>query len=315
MEADANLRLTCGSVTLTKLPRCCGVYRFLNADARPLYIGKSIDLGARINSHFAQAKGTGRVRGMLQSVEGIDCELTAGELGALLIENAAIKAEAPLYNQAQKRSRRLWTQRLKRDARGFLQVQLSDFCPDSLAAESVYGLFRSQTHLKKTLRLLARDQKLCLRILGLERGTGTCFARQIGHCAGACIGAETPDEHNARLVRALEKQQIAAWPFSSQVILMERCDEKSHKLQPETQYHLVDRWVYLGTFATLADAQHAALHNTKLHFDRDTYHIVLRAMRLRQCGIISAIDGSELTNPMAVIDTDSNRAPVEALSG
>ncbi|MEJ7893450.1 MAG: exonuclease domain-containing protein [Solirubrobacteraceae bacterium] len=69
-----------------------GVYVFRDADGRPLYVGKSVSVRKRARSHFtAGAAWTARA-------EQVDCEETASELGALLLEHRLIRALKPAAN-------------------------------------------------------------------------------------------------------------------------------------------------------------------------------------------------------------------------
>ena len=88
------------------LPRCSGVYRFYDAAGSLLYIGKSVDVRSRVTQHVNEGRKPGRHQRLMSQVAHIDCELTSGEVGALLIENASIKAEVPLFNRRQRRLRR-----------------------------------------------------------------------------------------------------------------------------------------------------------------------------------------------------------------
>ncbi|MEM1401818.1 MAG: GIY-YIG nuclease family protein [Pseudomonadota bacterium] len=290
-------QVLCAGEAQEKAPRCPGVYRFFSNEDVLLYVGKSIDIRTRLNSHFTDAKQPGRHQQLMGSVRRVECELTAGETGALLIENAAIKGEAPLYNRRQRRSRKLWTQRLQQDNHGFLQVIASDFCPSGRRNESVFGLFRSRHHLEERLRSIAREQRLCLRVLGYDRGRGPCFQHQLARCAGACAGAETAQAHNERLLASLESQRIAAWPFPGPVLLEEERRERLHEQQPKRQFHVLDNWSYLGTFNRRDQALHTARADKALSFDRDSYRIAFRAFRDDACAVLDGATGESLHNP------------------
>lgn len=302
-------RFSCNGEALDTAPRCPGVYRFYSEDEALLYIGKSIDIGTRLNSHFADAREPGRQQRMMAAVERIDCQLTSGEVGALLIENAAIKAEAPLYNRRQRRSRKLWTQRLQEDIDGFLQVIPSDFCPAGERIESVFGLFRSRRHLDDSLRSVAREHGLCLRMLGAEKGRGPCFQYQIGRCGGACAGTQSPADHNELLLAALEKQRIAAWPFAGPVLLMEerntanKSSQHTLDFQPRRQFHLLHHWSYLGTYERRDRARQAAKRDCDLIFDRDTYRIAVRSLRHSAGHLLDGLSGESIDNPFAAPGT------------
>jgi excinuclease UvrABC nuclease subunit len=109
------------------LPRCSGVYRFFDAAGALLYIGKSVDIRSRVTQHINEGRKPGRHQRLMSQVRQVDCQMTAGEVGALLIENEAIKREVPLFNRRQRRLRRLWTITLTPSAEGFLQPTAIDF--------------------------------------------------------------------------------------------------------------------------------------------------------------------------------------------
>ena len=289
--------IRCAGESLDAAPHAPGVYRFFNADGALLYIGKSIDIATRIRSHFGDAREPGRQQSMMSAVRAIDCELTAGETGALFIENAAIKAEKPLYNRRQRRHRKLWTLRLIENVEGFLNLAPSDFCPGGERVEAVFGLFTSPRHIDSALRTIVRDEGLCPRVLGMERGSGACFAHQLGRCRGACAGKEDAASHNARLLARLERQRIAAWPFEGPILLHEERAKDGLKAQPRRQFHLLNHWSYQGSYTTLAKAQAAARRAAPLTFDRDAYRIALAALRRDRGSVCDVASGAPLANP------------------
>ena len=108
MPELTHITITSRGETLDELPTYSGVYRFFSSDDTLLYVGKSIDIRARIQSHFQEGRKPGRHQRIMSQVARIETQATAGEMGALLVENAAIKAETPLYNRRQRQVRKLW---------------------------------------------------------------------------------------------------------------------------------------------------------------------------------------------------------------
>ena len=160
------------------LPRCSGVYRFFDTEGSLLYVGKSVDIHSRVAQHLNEGRKPGRHQRLMSQVAHIDCELTSGEVSALLIENASIKAEVPLFNRRQRRLRRLWTIRLEDSPAGFLQPVGIDFAPTGQRHTDTYGLFANRHQITTTMQNLARDHALCLRMMGLDKGNGACFQRR-----------------------------------------------------------------------------------------------------------------------------------------
>ena len=258
------------------LPRCPGVYRFLDAEDQVLYVGKSIDVHSRIRAHYAESSQTERQRRMLRGTVRIDCRPTAGEAGALLLENAAIKREIPLYNRRQRSVRRLWSIVLVENSLGFLQPALESFSLEGLDFRAAYGSYNSRYHARQAMDKLARREQLCPRALGLERGKGPCFQYQLGRCQGACVGSEDAASHNARLLHTLASRRLSAWPITTPVLLLEQA-HAPEATQPQQEYHLLHNWMYLGTFAT-PEAAREAEGLTGFMFDRDTHRILRGAL-------------------------------------
>lgn len=277
-------------------PPCAGVYRFFSDSGSLLYIGKSIDMKSRLRSHFTDARKPGRQQRMIGQVAHIDCRPTAGEFGALLTENAAIKAETPLFNRRQRRARRLWTIALASGRDGFLQPTAQDFAPDGDRRQESFGLYHNRHHIESTLRKHARDRGLCLRVLGIDRGRGACFQYQLKRCNGACAGDESATSHNRRLLEVLSDERILAWPFAAAIALVERASEPLDG-QPSTQWQLINHWSYGGSYTDQHQVALAARSPENNLFDRDAYRIMLNAMRADGVEIRDAHSGALLSSP------------------
>jgi DNA polymerase-3 subunit epsilon len=84
---------------LKALPKDPGVYVFRDADGRPLYVGKSINVRTRARSHFTQAaREPGGPAAWTAHAEHVDHEATNSELGALVLESRLIRALKPPGN-------------------------------------------------------------------------------------------------------------------------------------------------------------------------------------------------------------------------
>ncbi len=294
-----HVTLTSRGTHIEQAPRYSGVYRFYDAQENLLYVGKSVDIKARLQQHFLEARKPGRHQRIMQQVTSIDCTPTAGEVGALLMENAAIKAETPLYNRRQRRLRKLWTLQVRHASSGFLQPFATDFLPDAERTADSYGLFQSPRHIDSSLRRHARDHGLCLRMLGLDKGRGPCFQFQLGRCDGACAVEESSDDHNARLLSVLDRDRIAAWPFPGALALRE-VNSQPLPTQPSEQYHRVEHWAYLGSFESFLALQKTTVDSKQRYFDKDAYHLLLSALRKGRFTVLDAESGCELDNPLLI---------------
>ena len=296
-ETTQHIAFSRAGQPLDTLPRCSGVYRFFDTEGSLLYVGKSVDIHSRVMQHLNEGRKPGRHQRLMSQVAHIDCQLTAGEIGALLLENAAIKSEVPLFNRRQRKLRRLWTIWLQPATDGFLKPIAIDFAPTGVRKTDTYGLFANKHRITTSLQNLARDHALCLRVMGLDKGKGACFQHQLGRCDGACTGQESTDSHNQRLLDQLDRQRIAAWPFSGPLLLAEQTIHPVEH-QPERQFHLVDQWAWHGCFDSQEDAKGALVNPVKIAFDRDAYRLIYSAIYRGRVALQDALTQRPLVNPL-----------------
>lgn len=255
------------ALNVDELPRAPGVYIFHGqADDLPLYIGKSVNVRARVQSHLRNPDEARMVR----QITRISHLRTAGEIGALLLEARFIKEQHPLFNQKLRRNRHLCSWRL--DAGGKPEVVYSKDIHFATTPD-LYGLYASRHAALEGLRALADANQLCYGALGLEQtvvGRG-CFRSMLRQCAGVCCGRESEAQHQRRLRGALDALRVACWPYPGAVGLVEHWAPDSW-----TQIHVVRNWCYLGSVSDTPDA--AALDRPSAAFDADGYKILCQPM-------------------------------------
>lgn len=248
--------------SLLDMPAKPGVYIFHAAEGTlPLYIGKSVNLRARLLSHMRNADEAR----MLRQAARISHIRTAGEIGALLLEAQLIKQQQPLYNQKLRRNRQLCVLRLREGVPEVVYSRDMNFAMEP----DLYGLYGSRTSALQGLRELADMHKLCYGALGLEKlAKGrACFRAMLNHCNGVCCGRENPVDHQQRLLSALETLRVATWPYPGAIGLQERSDDMQ-------QIHVVRNWCYLGSADTHQQARKLA--KVAAGFDADGYKILCR---------------------------------------
>jgi DNA polymerase III subunit epsilon len=260
---------------LDAIPESPGVYRFYGLNPMPLYVGKSTNLRERIASHFSSDYRSANDLRLSSELVRIEFEETAGELGALLRESQLVKSLFPTYNQRLRRRTDLIA----------LGVMTEPSPPDYMRAEVIeprdmdglYGPFSSRRAARETLRDLADEAALCWRLLGLERRTGPCFARQIKRCAGACVGAETPEAHHERFRQALAPYALQRWPYDGIISVRE-----TSLAGERSDVHLFRDWCWLGTVGDEGSLQALLEALPRTAFDLDIYRILCKRLpRLR----------------------------------
>jgi DNA polymerase-3 subunit epsilon len=260
---------------LDAIPHAPGVYLLYGANAQPIYIGKSVDLKARVLAHFANDHASATDLRLSQEVQRIEWEATAGEVGALLRECELVKTRLPAHNIALRRKQRQVFVALDDDAR-----------PRFIGADAVpldrlhehYGPFASRPGARRWLQELAAEHGLCLKAMKLEGRArraapdAPCFNYQIHRCRGACVGDEPAADHAARLRELLEPRRVQGWPFAGAVAVVESAGDGSRE-----DRHVFDRWCWLGTVCSHEAAAELAATAPRL-FDADLYRIALRAL-------------------------------------
>lgn len=82
---------------LKNIPTTNGVYLF-EKKGKPLYIGKSVNLKARLISHFEAAKIDPKASGYVDNADTISYYVTDSEFKALILESQLIQKHHPKYN-------------------------------------------------------------------------------------------------------------------------------------------------------------------------------------------------------------------------
>ncbi|MBM4192618.1 MAG: ethanolamine utilization protein [Gammaproteobacteria bacterium] len=256
------------------LPESAGVYRFFGEGGALIYVGKANNLRERVLGHFMGASRDAKSQRLTSQLRRIEWTETAGELGALLLESRLVRELEPVYNR-RLRGGDAYTWLV--DDTG-LAPQLHQLDGPIPLGVDAFGIYRSARQAKTALVNIARDHKCCLRVLGLEAGdTGSCFAYQVGRCAGACVGKEPLARHSARLKLHLAALKLRLWPYQGPVAV-----EEISALGIR-HWHVIDGWQYLGTVVAdefdQSNELTPRLHPATDGFDADAYRILCRHLK------------------------------------
>lgn len=195
----ANLSLRGMHASLSKelieqLPESVGVYYFFDADKNLIYVGKSINIKARVLQHLNNNSSRKAIE-MKNNIADVDYTLSGNELIALLLESEEIKKHKPLYNRAQRRSLFNYGLYDYTSDEGYICLRIIKTI-DGVSPIYAYG---SQAEAKTHLFRLTEEFQLCQRLNGLYPGRSHCFHYAIGQCNGACVGEEPTEEYNERV--------------------------------------------------------------------------------------------------------------------
>lgn len=265
---------------IERIPERPGVYVFLDEQRQPLYVGKSKSLRTRVLAHFTAALRSTREMRLAMQVRDIEWTETAGELGALLLESAQVKARLPYLNIRLRRNGELWSWFLPEAAGDDAALQSPELVHGDEVpwgrAVGLYGVFRSRAKARSLLESLADQHRLCRAILGLEaRVPGkACFGYQVRTCSGACVGAISAAQHNLTLRTALAAHQVQMWPFDGPVGIREG-----------QVLHVVDHWRHLGSVHDGAELDDLLrTRQAAPAFDADVYALLQAALRRARPG-------------------------------
>lgn len=80
------------------LPQVPGVYKFIDASGKIIYVGKAKNLKKRVSSYFVKNLSSYKTVMMVRKIHDIDFIVVESETDALLLENQLIKNLQPKYN-------------------------------------------------------------------------------------------------------------------------------------------------------------------------------------------------------------------------
>ena len=179
---------------LDALPTKPGVYLMKDAEERILYVGKAVNLRARVRSYFhASAGHNPKVQRLVATLADFDFIVTASELEALILESNLIKRHKPKYNI-----------RLKDDKRyPYIKVTWQEDYPRVLTVRRMmrdgaryFGPFTAAWAVQQTLHTLRRvfPYLSCNRTI-TGQDERACLYLDLGLCLGPCVGAANREEY------------------------------------------------------------------------------------------------------------------------
>jgi len=255
------------------LPEAPGVYLFRGEGGTLLYVGKSRNLRSRVFDHFAAEHRSGKESRLARQVRDVEWIETGGELGALLLESKLVKQLGPAENRRLRRQNALCGIHLVEHS-GALQPRVAPLDAASFdAGSTIYGPFRTERDAWRAVEGKAREAGLCLKVLGLEKAEGSCFAFQLERCRGACIGREPLALHDARLQLALASLRLKPWPFPGPIGIREPGVAGSPPVM-----HVIDHWQHLGTARDPGEVDGLIGARSIDEFDADSYRIIGRCL-------------------------------------
>lgn len=251
---------------IQSLPECPGVYLFYDDNHTLLYVGKSIDIKARVRSHFYDDLHNHKELKIKQKVAKIETITTGGELEALMLESKLIKQLQPVYNHQLRRYRTLHSLVIRENSHGYktpVYKPTESFIPDDM--KDSIALFRTKRQLQSALEKISDEHRLCKKLMGIEKTSSSCFGYRLKTCAGACVAKEPIEEYNHRFTQAFSQLAIPYWPYNSSIVI---CEE--NEITGQRSLLVFNKWSYVGKL----DEESGELNSEEMTFDYDTYKIL-----------------------------------------
>ena len=173
-------------VKASQLPTSAGVYLFKDEQGDVLYVGKAIDLRARVRQYLAGQDERFMIPFLVAEASDVDVIVTNTGKEALLLENTLIKKHQPRFNVK------------LRDDSNFLHLRLDprEAWPRYTLVRRIkedgaryYGPYASASRARSTEALLQRAFPLrtCTDAV-LRSRKRPCLLHQMSRCAAPCVG-------------------------------------------------------------------------------------------------------------------------------
>jgi excinuclease ABC subunit C len=185
---------------LAALPDRPGVYRFLSAAGKVIYVGKAKSLRSRVRSYFRpSAEHPPRTAALVSEVADLETIVVGSEFEAFLLENHRIKKERPRYNV------------VLRDDKNYPYLKLStkDVYPRvtlvrraRLDGSRYFGPFLPASVAWNTLRMIPRFFRVAICHVKFDGKQRPCLYYHLGQCLAPCAGHTNPDEYSRAVAEA-----------------------------------------------------------------------------------------------------------------
>ncbi len=182
---------------IAELPQAPGCYLMHDHSGEIIYVGKAVNLRARVRSYFTKTDTRAFVSMLDEILGDVEVILTLTEKEALLLENELIKKHQPRFNV------------MLRDDKNFISLRLDVRQPYPRLevvrrikkdGARYFGPYSSASSIRETLRVVNRYFQLrtCSDQV-MHNRRRPCLQYQIKRCPGPCV-YDVPKEEYARSI-------------------------------------------------------------------------------------------------------------------
>jgi len=168
---------------ISKIPNSPGVYFFKSSRGKILYIGKAVNLRARLRSYKELSGRTTKLTALLKESAKLEWQVLNSETEALIKESELIKKYQPKYNVLMRDDKQYFFAAFTKETypRIFLTHQPTKNY--GLSTIDYIGPFTDGAAIKSVLKLLRRTFPYCTC---KKLHKNLCLNARIGRCVGYC---------------------------------------------------------------------------------------------------------------------------------
>ena len=211
------------------LPTTDGVYIFEDAQGRPLYIGKSHNISARVRSYFGAAETRDRMERMLDLAVAVRAVPCATEFEALVREHRLLVEHKPPFNRVGVRPERNVWLRLTDEAFPRLSIVRERNTDRGLLH---LGPFRRRADAELAMECIASQVPIrtCKEALSVRVPKSACALADIGRCPAPC------DHRIDRAAYAAIAEQVVALAHGTAHELAAGLDQRQRALAAQERF-------------------------------------------------------------------------------
>ncbi len=226
---------------LARAPSQPGCYLMKDSQGTVIYVGKAINLRARIRSYLNESDTRQTVRFLMRRVADIEFVVTMTEKEALLLENSLIKQFKPRYN-VQLKDDKTYVSLCLNVRSSFPRLTVTRKMRKD--GSRYFGPYSSASAVRDTLKMIQKlfPLRTCSDSVMANRAR-PCLYYQMKQCAAPCVGLISEQNY-----RELVQQVILVLEGKSgevEKLLLERIGEFAQSLEFEKAAELRDRLLAL----------------------------------------------------------------------
>lgn len=186
-----------------QLPTGPGVYLFHDVTGTVVYVGKAVNLRARVRQYVHLQDERPTVRFLMARATQVETMTVDNEVEAILLENTLIKKHRPRYNIQLRDDKDYVSLRINVSHEWPMISVVRRPPPDPKSL--TFGPFASAGAVRETLRFLRRTFPLrTCRDTVLYNRARPCLEYQIGRCVAPCVEGHTDQDEYRKLVHEVE---------------------------------------------------------------------------------------------------------------